>query len=194
MGQVMPHTATTFHQLYLFLVHFHDTTIRVGAGIITDNKTIGQRRNLEIVTDTGHRASLRNDIFEMLEQRINQFLAHRIGIFFLDTGKLAGHTVMHLIRITFHQLTFIVFQRILVNPYACCQFVTIEIFHHFLENILFFIRFHRLLLYPLCCFYLFMHTSHDQFFQVIELHLFQTALTTLNQSLLTVFFLILHLL
>ena len=38
----MPHTAPAFHQLNLFLIHFHDPAVGIGIALVADHKTIGE--------------------------------------------------------------------------------------------------------------------------------------------------------
>ena len=60
--------ATAIHQLYLFFVYLEDGTIRIRFAVHTDNEAVGQRGYLIVVSDSGHRASLRNNVLEVVEQ------------------------------------------------------------------------------------------------------------------------------
>ena len=66
--QIVSHAAAALHQLHLLLVHAEDAAIRVGGVLMPYDEAVGQRRDLEIVSDTGHRTALRNDVTEMVEQ------------------------------------------------------------------------------------------------------------------------------
>ena len=68
MRQVMPHTATAFHQLHLLLIDSEDSSITVGITVESDHEAVAQRRHLEVVADTGHRTTCRYDISEMIQE------------------------------------------------------------------------------------------------------------------------------
>ena len=65
MRKIMPYSSPPFHQLYLFLIYFHYSSIRIGRTIVTNYKTIRQRGNLKIIPYTRHRSSLRNNVFKI---------------------------------------------------------------------------------------------------------------------------------
>lgn len=91
----MSDTATTFHQLHLFFIDADDGAIRVGRTIHADDKAVGQRGNLVIVADTGHGASLRNNVLEMVHQVEELLCAHRVRILGFDACHFVGDTPMH---------------------------------------------------------------------------------------------------
>src|SRR5690606_11919296 len=68
VGQIMAYPSSSFHQLYLFLIYLHDSTIRIRWPIRPDHKAVGKGRNLKRIANPCHGASLRNDIFEVLHQ------------------------------------------------------------------------------------------------------------------------------
>ena len=138
--KVVAHTATAFHQLHLFLVHLHDTTVRVGVIFITNHKTVGQGHNLVAVAYTGHGAALRNDVFELVEQGENQLLAHRVHIALLDAGKLGCHTMVHVFRRSLHDVAVSVLKSILVDPDAGGQFIATKVLHDIRKDFCFLIN------------------------------------------------------
>ena len=73
MRKVMAYAASAFHKLYLFFVNADNGTVRVCLSVKSDYEAVGQGSNLIFVSDTCHRASLRNDVFEVVEE-IKQFL------------------------------------------------------------------------------------------------------------------------
>ena len=73
IGKIMTYSTTAFHELNLLFVNFHNASVRITVRSATDYKTIGKRRNLEIITNSRHRTSLRNNIFEFFDE-IKDFL------------------------------------------------------------------------------------------------------------------------
>ena len=63
--QIVPYASPSFHQLYLFLVDFHNSPVRIRQGIVSYHETIGKRSDLVIISDPGHRSPLGNDIFKI---------------------------------------------------------------------------------------------------------------------------------
>ena len=59
---------------------------------------------MEIVPDTGHWAALGDDVAEVLEQSVDFFLRHGIGVFLLDARKFGGQTMVHHVGIEFIDL------------------------------------------------------------------------------------------
>ena len=68
MRQIVSYTTTALHELYLFFVYFEDGTIRIRLSIYSDHEAVRQRSYLIVVTNSGHRTSLRNDVLEVVEQ------------------------------------------------------------------------------------------------------------------------------
>ena len=125
--QVVTHATTTFHKLHLLLVNTDNTTIGVGRGAVTDNKAVRQRGNLQIVTDTRHRASLRNNIAETIEQSINLIGTHSVGVAALDARNLIGDTLVHLYGRVLVNAAKRIFQSILAEPYGCSKFIATKV-------------------------------------------------------------------
>ena len=125
--EVVTHTAATLHELHLLLVHAEDTAIRVGRIAVADDEAVRKRGNLEIVTDTGHRATLRNDVAEVVQEREDLLLRHGVRIFVLDALNLGSNALVHLLRRTLVNVAVGVLQSILAHPDRGGQVVTLEI-------------------------------------------------------------------
>ena len=95
--EVVAHATATFHQLYLLLVDTDNTAIRVSGVLVADYEAVRQRCNLERVADTGHRAALRNDVAEVVEQLEYLGSRHRVSVAIFDTGDLVSDAPMHLL-------------------------------------------------------------------------------------------------
>ena len=96
MTQVVAHTATTLHQLHLFFIDAHHSTIRVCIAVESNHKTVRQRGYLVIVTDARHRTSGRYDITEMVQQVKDLLCRQRIFVLLLYAGYLISQSPMHL--------------------------------------------------------------------------------------------------
>src|SRR5660398_27207 len=92
----MTHTSTAFHKLDLFLVNFHDTAIRIVQSLISNYKTVGKGGNLIFVPNSGHRASLWNDVFKVFQQTQNLTFRHGIWIFKFYPPNFPGNSKMHI--------------------------------------------------------------------------------------------------
>ena len=97
VGKVMTYTSASLHQLHLLLVDLHDTAIRIRGPGIADHETVGQRGNLVRITDTGHRASLRNNVFEVFDEFIDLLFRHRVFIKRFYTCDFTCDTAVHII-------------------------------------------------------------------------------------------------
>ena len=125
--QIMSDTSTPFHQLYLFFINTDNGTVWVCSSFQTDNETVGQWCDLIVVTDTSHRASLRNDVLEMVEQ-VKKFLCTEcVRILSLDAGHFIGDTPMHVLRRLFVDVTERVFHSIFIYPDTCGKFIAFKI-------------------------------------------------------------------
>ena len=98
LGQVMPHATTSSHQLHLFLIHLHDGSVRLHGTVRSYHETIGKGSRPILVTKTGHRTSLKHNIFEMAEQIEQGIRPHRVRILSLNPSHLLRHPTMHIIR------------------------------------------------------------------------------------------------
>ena len=127
MREVVADAAATFHQLHLFLVDADDGTIAVGVAIHADDKAVGKRGNLEVVSDAGHRAALRHNVAEVVEQAEDLVSAHRVGVALFDAGYLAGDAAVHVGGCLLVDVAERVFHGILVDPYLGGQFVAVEV-------------------------------------------------------------------
>ena len=147
--QVVPHSATTLHQLHLFFIDTDDRPVRVGAATHPDHKTVGQRCYLKIVSDPRHRASLRNDVFKLVKQIEQFFFAQRIGVFFLYSSHFVCQPPMHIFRRLLVDIAFTVLQSVLADPNLCSQFIASKILQRcvvsLVESINFF--FHQLIFF-----------------------------------------------
>ena len=70
-----------------------------------------------VVSDACHRASLRYDVFETVEQFEDFLFGERIRIISFYSGKFTGKPVMHFFRIFLVDMAERILLRILVNPY-----------------------------------------------------------------------------
>ena len=134
--QVVPHSATAFHQLHLLLVNLDNSAIRVRASVKTDNEAIRQRADLVVVANPRHRAALRNDVFEIADQIKDLFLRHRIVVFLFNPDYFLRYTPVHIVRRLFINIPERIFQRIFVDPNTRSQFVAFEIFTRSLESLI----------------------------------------------------------
>ena len=66
--------------------------------------------------------------FEILEQTIDCFLRHRVGVVLLNPGKFGGQTMMHHIRVQLVYLVLIT-KGIFIHPYIGCKFVSAKVFN-----------------------------------------------------------------
>ena len=123
----MAYTTPTFHQLHLLLVHTDNTAIRVGGVAVANHKAVRERGNLQVVANTGHRATLRDDIPKLVEQLKHILLAEGVGIVVLDTCNLAGDAVVHLFGRALVDSVERIFQRILIDPHHCGQVIPLKI-------------------------------------------------------------------
>ena len=119
MRQVMPHASTTLHQLNLLLINTDNRSVRVRLSIQSYHKTIGERSDLKIVADTGHRTSLRNDVTEMIEQVEQLLLRQRIGVLLFHTSNLTSQTMVHIFRGFLVDIPKGILQGIFIDPYLC---------------------------------------------------------------------------
>ena len=94
---------------------------------MADNEAVRQRRHLKVITNTCHRATLWDDIAEVVEKLENLLAGQRIGVLILDTHQLGCDTVVHVCRCRFVDVAERVLQRILTNPYLCCEVITTKI-------------------------------------------------------------------
>src|SRR5690554_3071703 len=127
MGKVMADTASSFHQLNLFLIDLHDPPVRIRWPVRPDYKTVGKGSDPKRVADPCHGASLRNDIFEVLHQIKNLIFTQRVGIVFLYPCDFPGYSPVHIIRSQFEQGSIRILQSILVYPYAGSKFIAFKI-------------------------------------------------------------------
>ena len=127
MRQIVPHAATTLHQLYLFFIDTDDCPVRIGAATHTDHKTVRQRCYLKIVSDSRHRASLWNNVLKPVKQIEQLFFTQWVSIFFFDSSHLVCQSPMHILRRFLVDVAFTVLQSILAYPNFCCQFIAFKI-------------------------------------------------------------------
>ena len=159
MAEVVAHTATTLHNLYLLLIYLHYAAIRVAVAAVADDETVGKRHHLEVVAYARHRTALRDDVAEVLEQAVDLFLAHRVWVLALNTCKLRCDAAMHHIGVLLVDFVAVT-QRVLVHPYIGSQFVTVKIIHRRFHNLIRGVLFVRFLL----CFVHFRCTDFRLFF------------------------------
>ena len=119
--------AAAFHELYLLLVHTEDSAVRVGVLAVSDDEAVRQRSDLQIVADTGHRAALRNDVTEMVEQRENLLLRERIRVFLLDAFDFGSDALVHLARRFLVDVSERVLEGVLADPHRGGEVVPVEI-------------------------------------------------------------------
>ena len=123
----MSYPSTAFHQLDLLFIDTDDCAVWISRTVQSDYKAVGEWRYLEIVPDSGHWTSLRNDVLEMIHQ-VKQFLwTESVGIFGLNSGNFVGYAPMHVCRRFLIDVAERIFHRVFVYPNACGQFVSIEI-------------------------------------------------------------------
>lgn len=67
MRQVVAYTAAALHQLHLLFVNADDCTVGVGCTFHAYYEAIGQGGYLKIIAYARHRASLRNNVFEVVQ-------------------------------------------------------------------------------------------------------------------------------
>ncbi len=127
MRQVMTHTSAAFHQLYLFLIYLDNSAVRIGRTVHPDNKAIRQRSNLIIIADSAHRAALRHDIAEMVQQLPQLCYRKRVGILVFNPGNFARQSLVHIVRSLFIDIPVGIFERILVHPHTCGQLIALKI-------------------------------------------------------------------
>ena len=125
--EVMSYPPAPLHQLHLLLVDTDDSAVGVGRLAVTDHEAVRQRGDLQVVADSGHRASLRNQIAEILQQVVYLAFGHRIRIAFLDALDFPGDAAMHLLGRVLVDFSHGVFQRVLADPDRGRQVVALEI-------------------------------------------------------------------
>ncbi len=94
---------------------------------MADDEAVGERRNLEIVADTGHGTALRNDVTEVVEQGEDLVGRHGIGILLLDTLDFAGNALVHLPGRLLVDVAERILERVLADPHRSGQIVAVEI-------------------------------------------------------------------
>jgi len=127
MRQIVPHASPAFHQLNLFFINLEYSPVGISGSFMADHKTIGQRSDLMVVPYTRHGASLRNDVFEMIQQMKYLLLAHGIRIFLLYPGKFRGQPLVHVFGRAFVKVPKRVFHGIFVDPDRGGQFIIFEV-------------------------------------------------------------------
>ena len=127
MREVVTHATATLHKLHLLLVHTEDTAVRVGRVLMSDNEAVRQRRHLHIVTNAGHRSTLRNHIAEVVEKLENLALAKWVGIVTLDTSQLTSYAVVHILGRGLVDVTKRVLEGILAHPHLRGELITLEV-------------------------------------------------------------------
>ena len=125
--EIVSHAAAPFHDLHLLLVHADDAAVGVGGLLVADDEAVRQRSDLQIVADTGHRAALRDDVAEVVEQREDLVARQRVGIVLLDAFDLGGDTVVHIFGRAFVNMAERIFEGVFRNPYRRRQFVAAEV-------------------------------------------------------------------
>ena len=125
--KVVAHAAAAFHQLDLLLVHAEDAAVGVCRILVADDEAVRQRRHLEIVADAGHRAALRNDVTEMVEQRENLLLRERVRVFLLDAFDFGSDALVHLARRFLVDVSERVLEGVLADPHRGGEVVPVEI-------------------------------------------------------------------
>jgi hypothetical protein len=127
MRQVVPYPTPALHQLHLFLVGFKDPSIGIGPPFIANDETVGERCDLERITNSGHWASLGYNIPEVPDQAENLFHTHGIWVSGLDPGYFPGDSPVHIVRVLFVNIPCGIFQGVFVNPNTCGQVVAFKI-------------------------------------------------------------------
>ena len=127
MRQVVAHSAATLHQLHLLLVDHQDAAVRVGRIVVADDEAVRQRNHLVGVADAAHRAALRDDELEVLQQLVYLLLAKAVGIVVLDARELAGDAAVHHIGVQLVDVALRILEGILAHPHRSRQLVTAEI-------------------------------------------------------------------
>ena len=125
--KVVTHAAAAFHQLNLLLVHAEDAAVGIGGILMADDEAVRQRRHLEIIADAGHRAALRNDVTEMVEQRENLLLRKRVRVFLLDAFDFGSDALVHLARRSFVDVSERILEGVLADPHRGGEVVPVEI-------------------------------------------------------------------
>ena len=96
LAHVMSYSAAPFHQLHLLLVDVQDCTVGIGIAVQADDKAVGQRGHLVVVSDACHRTARRNDVAEVVQEVEHFLCCQRILVFALDAGYLVGDAPVHL--------------------------------------------------------------------------------------------------
>ena len=122
-----PTEGTAFHELDLFLVYFHDAAVGVAVTTIADNKAVGQGDDLEVVADARHGAALGDDIAEVLEQFVDGFFRHGVGVVVLNAGEFRGQTMVHHVGVELVDFVFVA-KGIFVHPDVGGKFVASKVF------------------------------------------------------------------
>ncbi len=125
--EVVSDSAPALHELYLFLVDADDAAVGVGGVAVADDEAVGERRYLEVVADTRHGTSLRDDVTELLEQVVNLLRLHRIGVGVLDACQFVGDSPVHLFGRFLENVAERIFQRVFADPYHGGQVIAFEV-------------------------------------------------------------------
>ena len=125
--EIVSHATTAFHQLNLLLIDSNDGAIAVGVAVHADDKAVGERCNLVVVSDTRHGASLWNDKTEVVDE-VEDFLGtHGVGITTFDARYFVGNAPMHVGGGLLVDVAEGVLHGIFVNPNFCSKLVAVEI-------------------------------------------------------------------
>ena len=127
MTKIMSYSTTTFHQLDLFLVNTHDSTIAISISVKSNHKTVTQTCHLMIISNTSHWTTGRNYIFEMIKKFKNLLSRHRVLVLIFYTSDFIRYTPMHIHRTLLIDCTKAILHRILVHPYSCSKFITTKV-------------------------------------------------------------------
>ena len=94
---------------------------------VSPNAEIGKGSYLVVVSDSGHRAALRNDVFEVVQQAEEFFGSQCVGVLGFDAGYFIGYSPMHVFRRFFVNISERIFDCVFVHPNPCSQFVALEV-------------------------------------------------------------------
>ena len=104
-----------------------DAAVRVGRVLMADHEAVRERGHLKVVADTRHRAALRNDVTEMVEQRENLLLRERVRVFLLDAFDFGSDALVHLARRFLVDVSERVLEGVLADPHRGGEVVPVEI-------------------------------------------------------------------
>src|SRR5690625_285867 len=93
----MTYPSSTLHELYLFLINLHYSSIGIRLPFISNHKTIRQRSYLIWIPNTCHWTSLWYNVLEVFNIIVNFLCRQRVFVALFYSSHFIGNSPMHVI-------------------------------------------------------------------------------------------------